>query len=109
MSNREERVALNEAAARDINEKIEDAQAEGLKDRFLRIVCECGDAHCERVIAITQGEYEAVRSDPRRFVIIEEHVLAEVEVIVDKTDRFVVVEKRDGAPAEVAEAEDPRT
>jgi hypothetical protein len=32
----------------------------------------------------------------------------DVEVIVEETDRFVVVRKREGTPAEIAEEEDPR-
>jgi hypothetical protein len=107
MSSREERVAKNETAARDINEQIEAAH-DGSSPRHVRIVCECGHATCERVVAITPDEYAHLRSDPRRFAVVREHVIADVERVVSETDRYVVVTKREGAPAEVAIEEDRR-
>lgn len=73
------------------------------------MVCECGLATCDRMIAITGPEYERVRSDARRFAVVGEHVVADVEVVVDENDRFVVVAKRGGTPAEVVEQKDPRS
>jgi hypothetical protein len=35
--------------------------------------------------------------------------VADVEVVVDENDRFVVVAKRGGTPAEVVEQKDPRS
>jgi hypothetical protein len=60
------------------------------------------------VIAITTDEYEQVRSDPRQFAVMRDHVMGNVERVVYETDRFVVVAKREGTPAEVATEEDPR-
>ena len=108
MSSREERVALNEASAREINEDIEQAQRANGDAHYLRVLCECGDADCEQVLAITLPEYEQVRSDPVRFAVRSDHVDATVEEVVEETDRFVVVAKREGVPAKVAEEEDPR-
>ena len=62
----------------------------------------------QRLIAITIAEYERVRGDPRHFAVFREHVVPDVERVVDETERFVVVEKREGLPAEIAEEEDPR-
>jgi hypothetical protein len=108
VTSREERVARNETAAREINEGIEQAHAKNEEARYFRILCECGKADCEQVIGITRSEYEQVRSDPVRFVVRRDHVDPSVEDIVSETDRFVVVAKREGIPAEVAEEEDPR-
>ena len=108
MSGREERVARNEATAREINEAIEDAHA-GSPVRQIRMICECGLNECERVIAITVAEYEKVRSDPVRFAIAMDHVMPDVEEVVDRTDRFLVVTKRDGTPRDVAIETDPRS
>lgn len=108
MSSREERVARNEATGREINEGIEDAHA-GSPDRPIRMVCECGRDECDRVIAITVKEYEQVRSDPLRFAVAVDHVIADVELVVDRTDRFLVVAKREGTPADVASDKDPRS
>ena len=108
MTDREARLATNETIARDINEGIEEALAARSEEGFVRMVCECGHLDCERVVAISIEEYERVRADGSRFVVVEEHVIPDVEDIVDRTDRFVVVQKREGTPSEVAEATDPR-
>ena len=109
MPSREERVAGNEAGAREINEGIEDAHAGAPADRYLRVVCECGRDDCERVIAITMPEYEQVRRDPAQFAVARDHVIADLERVIDQTDRFVVVAKREGKAREVASEEDPRS
>jgi hypothetical protein len=70
--------------------------------------CECGRLECDRVIAITLAEYNSVRADPRQFVVVRAHVLADVEQVVSETDRYTVVAKREGTPAAVAVEEDPR-
>ena len=109
VSDREERVARNEATSREINEGLEQAHEGAPSDRYLRMVCECGLATCDRMIAITTPEYERVRSDPRWFAVLREHVVPDVEVMLEEHDRFVIVVKREGTPAEVAEMEDPRS
>lgn len=109
MSSREERVARNEASAREINERIEESYDSHRLDTYTNMVCECGMAECDVFVAITKAEYEEVRSDPRRFVIVREHLAADVEFVVSETDRYVVVEKREGTPAEIAERTDPRS
>jgi hypothetical protein len=109
MSEREERVARNEVTSREINEGIEEAHTADSREGHVRMVCECGQTECQRLIAITIGEYEDVREDPRRFALVKEHVMLDVERVVYETDRFVVVKKREGTPAEVAEEEDPRS
>ena len=109
MSDRVERVARNEATSREINEQLEHAHEGAPSDRYLRMVCECGLATCDRMIAITMPEYERVRSDPRWFALLREHVVSDAEVVVEEHDRFVVVAKREGTPAEIAEQRDPRS
>src|ERR1051325_3206806 len=107
MDNRKERQAMNEAAARDINERLEDAHPTE-PGKFIRMVCECGREVCDRVIAITPAEYEEIRSDPVQFVVVLDHVIGDIGRVVLETDRFAVVAKREGIPAEVAIQEDPR-
>jgi hypothetical protein len=111
VTDREARIAKNEAIARDINEGIEEAMVSLSPEGYTRMLCECGLPDCERKVAISVVEYERTRSDPRRFVVVKEHVIPDVEDVVDETDRFVVVQKHEGTPADVAEgfdARDPR-
>ncbi|TMK36948.1 MAG: hypothetical protein E6G58_02975 [Actinobacteria bacterium] len=108
MSEREARIARNEAVSREINEGIEDARPTGPED-YLRMVCECGRPDCSSLIAISLREYEAVRADPRTFAVDHSHVSPDLEEPVRATDRFVVVRKREGTPATIVEEEDPRS
>jgi hypothetical protein len=109
MGLREERVARNEAGARNINEQIEDSYRSQRLDTYLSVVCECGLAECDVFLRVTKSEYEDVRSDPRRFLIDRTHLIADVEDVVTETDRFTIVEKREGEAAEVAIRTDPRS
>ena len=108
MTGREERIAKNESVAREINEGIEESMASVSPEGYVRMLCECGRADCERVVAISLAEYEEARRDARRYVVVEEHVIPDVETVVEDYGRYVVVQKREGTPAEVAEATDPR-
>ena len=68
MSLREERMAKNEAASREINETIREAyQGEPAANR-IDIVCECARMTCDATIDITLDEYEDAREDALRFV-----------------------------------------
>ena len=109
MSSREERMALNEAASRRINEGIEQAHQGDPPGRRMTITCECALKSCDRLIEITTAEYQEVRSDARQFAIVPEHFIGDIERIVFENDRFVVVAKRAGTPADVATETDPRS
>jgi len=100
-----QRVAMNEATFRKVNEGMEVGQdASGL----LRFVCECGRLYCTKLIQLTRDEYENLRRDPRRFAIVDGHEILEAEEIVERHDRYLVVEKRGDPEAEIVEHTDPR-
>jgi hypothetical protein len=108
MGLREERVAKNEAVAREINQKIKQADESNPPDSFMHIVCECGYEECDLFIAVTKEEYDRIRNGPLLFGVVGEHVILDIEQIVTENDRFTIVEKRQGTPAEVAIRTDPR-
>jgi hypothetical protein len=108
MSSREERMAKNEAASREINEKIDEAYRGEPPANRIDIVCECARMTCDAAIDITLDEYGDVREDARHFVIFPGHFVGDIEWIVFENDRFAVVAKREGVPAEVARDENPR-
>src|SRR5882672_5054213 len=107
MSTSDEEAAVNESVARDLNEDIEAAHEEAGREGYVPLLCECGKADCEHVVPMTLEEYEEVRDDPRHFAVAPEHLLVQVERVVEDEGRFLVVEKRPGVPATVAEDEDP--
>ena len=108
MISREERMARNEVASREFNEEIEEAYQGEPSSNRLDIVCECALEMCDRPIDITMAEYRMVRSDLRQFAIVPEHLIGDIERIISENDRFAVVRKREGTPAEVAMEGNPR-
>ncbi|TMM04539.1 MAG: hypothetical protein E6G10_04905 [Actinobacteria bacterium] len=102
-----ERIARNEAAYREVNEAIRAGRADQAADAPRPFVCECGRLGCNELVELTLGEYEAVRANPRRFLMLPGHEIPEVEH-VERHDGYVVAEKRQEAAA-VAEDTDPRT
>jgi hypothetical protein len=100
-----QRVAMNEATFRKVNEGMEVGQDPA---GLLTFVCECGRLGCSRLIQLTREEYEGVRKNPRRFAIIEGHEILEAEEIVERHDRYLVVEKSGDPEAEIVESTDPR-
>lgn len=109
-----EQRAKNEALFRDLNERVTeigdhiDTAAVGAptadQEEFF---CECGGIECMARIEMSRTEYEAVRRHPTRFFTLESHADLEIERIVERHSRYVVVEKLPGE-AEVAVTTDPR-
>jgi hypothetical protein len=109
MSSREERIGLNEAVFREVNERIEDlAETFDLTSEPLDLVCECGDASCVQRITMTRAEYEELRRDPRHFAVHPGHEYPDVETVVAERKGYHVVSKNRGAPERIAERTDPR-
>jgi len=104
-SEAKQRVAMNEATFRRVNEGMEAGQD---PDGLMAFVCECGRLGCNRLMELTRPEYEAVRANPRTFAVLEGHELPEVEDVVSRTDRYLLVEKHDDPEAEIVERTDPR-
>jgi hypothetical protein len=100
-----QRIAMNEATFRKVNEGMEAGQG---SDGLLTFVCECGRLGCNKLIELTRDEYERLRANPRRFAIVDGHEIPEAERVVERTERFVVVEKAGHPEAEIVEHTDPR-
>ena len=98
----EQRLALNEALFRDVNERIREiSDSFGQKDSTYDFLCECSDPGCAERVVLTSAEYEFVRADSTRFVVAKGHAMPEIESVVDQAKDHVVVEK-EGAAADVA-------
>jgi hypothetical protein len=106
----EERAAQNEVLFRRVNEEIEKlGQIDpGSGSRRTAFVCECSDGTCSQQVHLTIAEYEEVRSDARWFAIAPGHVTEEIEHVVRRTDRFLIVEKDTREAVEIVEDLDPR-
>jgi hypothetical protein len=100
-----QRVAMNEATFRRVNEGMAAGQD---PSGLLTFLCECGRLGCNRLIELTRAEYEAVRTSGRTFAILDGHEIAEVEDVVERHERYIVVQKRGTPEEQVAESTDPR-
>ena len=97
MDARDERIARNEALLREVNDRIHDVGG-----RFqvlagngeLGFRCECGRPECDAFVQLTVSDYERVRSDNDRFVVVPGHEDAAIERIVERSTGYLVVDKR---------------
>ena len=107
---RERRAARNEALFREVNEQIERLGKEAGfgSDGRLDFTCECLVDTCTTTISLTVDEYEDVRRYATHFFLLPGHETIDVERVVDRNHRYVVVEKFGEAGA-VAIKLDPRT
>ncbi len=108
---REQRAAKNQSLFREINERIEPLnKAFTPINRLNDFVCECANESCTEAIRMTVDEYEVVRQHPARFFVwpADEHVGLDVERVLEKTDRYWVVEKF-GHVGSMAAKLDPRS
>jgi hypothetical protein len=102
------KLAGNESVFRSVNEGIKRGRWPGEDEEPTGFRCECARLGCNGLVLLTKSEYEYIRSSPRRFVMIAGHELAEIESVVRRRARYVVIEKRDDAGRE-AEERDPRS
>lgn len=105
------RIAANENLLRERNEqsKAINAVHVWVNPPFPDWTCECGDATCSEPIRVSVEEYEAIRAKPTRFMVAPDsrHLAPEVERVVQREERFWVVEKV-GVGAEMSLVLDPR-
>ena len=109
MSSREERIGLNEAVFREVNERIEVlAETFDLKTQPLDLICECGDATRVERITMTTAEYEEIRPEAHQFAVHPGHGYPEVESVIARLKGYDIVRKNKGVPKQIAEQTDPR-
>ena len=110
MDERARRIGENEALFRAVNEQVEELQRgmATVSDDQMHIVCECGELECAERLVVPLEKYEQVRSVATLFLIVPGHDKPGVEDVVELAGAFAVVRKRDGGPAELASATDPR-
>ena len=104
------RVGLNESIFRQVNEQIESLNhGFGPDLPTLTVICECADGECTDRIEIAVSAYEQVRAHPRRYIVVPGHELPKFESVVESEGHYDVVQKREGAAAELAEETNPRS
>lgn len=95
-SERNERIARNEASFRELNDRLEsDVHRGDTEPDFAGFVCECGDADCDTTIRVALDSYAEVREDEKLFIVVPGHEEPDAEDVVDERDGYVVVRKHD--------------
>jgi hypothetical protein len=112
MDPRRERRVRNEAIFREVNERIEELDSHfghvAPDPSRLIVVCECGLGTCAGQFEVTRPEYEAVRANPKRFLVLPGHEDQRIERLIEQHADFSVVEKFHHE-ADVAVEHDPRS
>jgi hypothetical protein len=102
-----EKDARHQVLFRAVNEHIAELCTDGAEVSVSLFLCECSSEACAEALEITAAEYERVRTDGARFVVLPGHQLSDLERVIEGSSRFLVVEKL-GAAAAIARASDPR-
>ena len=109
MDARTRRIADNESRFRDINERLEkDLRRLPVDGEPVEFVCECGMLECSESVRLTIDEYEHVRSESSTFAVLPGHEIGDVEDVVARSDRYLVVRKGPESQP-IVEATDPRS
>ena len=103
-----EQAARSQVLFREVNERIAKLSGPRAETDHRLLICECSSVECAESLEISAAEYEAVRAQGARFVVLPGHELAEIERVVKGNSRYLVVEKL-GEAAEIAHAGDPRS
>jgi uncharacterized protein (DUF1499 family) len=88
------RLAQNEAYFREVNNTInETAESHGSDSHEYAFLCECSDVSCVERIKLTLREYQYIRAEPTRFAVKRNHVIQEIEHVVETVPDHMVIEK----------------
>jgi hypothetical protein len=92
VDSRSERLAHVEADGRDRNEEIRRGVLDrpGAEGAFC---CECWARDCEMRIVVSIEDYDRIRADPHRFIVVPGHVDPRLEEVPERHARFWVTEK----------------
>jgi hypothetical protein len=98
----------NETLFREVNERVEAVAHQLGPDVPYEFLCECANADCTFMLSLPISVYEAVRADPRQFVVLPVHYTPEVEeLIVEEASYWIIRKTR--AAGEYVERLDPRS
>jgi hypothetical protein len=108
LNRQEERYVRNEWLFREVNERIVEVNDKFEVEGETEFLCECGQQACFETVLLTRAQYEAVRREGQRFVVVPGHEDGSLERVVYREPDFLVVEKI-GEAGEESEEQDSRS
>ena len=89
-----ERLVANEHRFREVNERLEEGVRPLIEaGELVPFVCECSSVACRDSVELGLDEYRALRATDARFAVVDGHELPAIERVVQRQDRYLVVEK----------------
>lgn len=94
-----EKRVLNEFGSKILNEERMDQVVESRRGSRLTehadisFHCECDDKDCSETISMSTEEYQRVHTKTRNFVVVPSHVRLDLEEIITKFGKYVLVGK----------------
>ena len=98
-------VAARQQQRRDFNERLAALETPDFEATPYR--CECGLIACGAAIQLTRDEYLEVRSDPRRFAVLADHVMADADRVLARHRGWAVIEQPERFVTEVTTQPSP--
>jgi hypothetical protein len=92
MVSEEVRIGTTEAIFRSVNERIAES-ASRFDAEDAEFLCECDDRACTHRVPASLEDYERVRAEPTRFLLVPGHENERVERVVSRRPRAAIVEK----------------
>jgi hypothetical protein len=101
---REQRAAQNQLLFREVNERIASLAERALLPEIvpIEVTCECVDMSCTTGVQIPLHEFAEMHRTTNRFLVVPGHELPDLQDVVERRDRFLIVAKR-GAGADLVE------
>ena len=94
MSSRLGRLGQNDSLFREVNDRLRELAGDpGVRPLSAQYLCECVDDACLELIELTPEEYETIRSYRGAFVVFPGHERREVNRVLERNDRFVLIER----------------
>ena len=90
---RDRRLAENEMVFRAANEQFARLAALIPRPSSSDVICECADRGCLKLLTIERSQYEWLRQNPWRFVVLAGHEAPAVEDVVERHRGYLIVEK----------------
>jgi len=104
------RIGENEIVFREVNERLRElGEGFSLVSELAEFVCECGDTSCTERLRVSLDEYEGVRADAKRFLVVPGHEEPDYERVIEIHETYAIIEKLPGDPAGQAIRDDPRS